>query len=197
MNLIGMIFEEDQLFLDLSKEEYDKFIHNGELTLSQERKYIENRIKRGDLCLVCYQDEDFYLLDDPDNSFKWILENILIGKYEGNLTLKKESEKSFFELVNEQFDKKEHKRTFFNRNLYDIRKIYKKSPPYVDGFFTADKDTKDFIGLLAGCSCGYLECGSDFAYIKEYELLIYAKAEGGKIFYLSILPKKKKKGEEV
>ncbi|MEJ5284987.1 MAG: hypothetical protein WHS77_08070 [Brevinematales bacterium] len=188
LSLKAKEFDENHLFFHLEEKQYLDLKDKGNVIIKENFEKVQD----DDLCLVCYWPEWLDLTDDSTNSFSWLIKNTFVASIfikENELVLKKVADKPLFDLVNEEFDKMPHNETFFDRKKYDIRKIYVTKGHYEYGFFNANKKTKDFLGLLSGCSCGYLECACDFAYIKDYELLIYAKSEGGGIFHISFFPK--------
>ncbi len=197
LNITNLDFGHNELFFRTPVNRFNSFKETGFLQLEEDDLYKHEEIEEGTLCLICCGYEDLYIFDDTI-VFEKTLKDSLFARFSiknGKKCLEKVYDKPLFDLINEEFQKRPHKEKFFNYKKYGLEPPPKRKPYYDQGSFRGDPKLKDFIGIFSVCNCGIPECWCSFAYIKDYELLVYAEATAdfGGINYIWILPEPVKK----
>lgn len=183
------------LFLDLEDGQYDQIVNNSVLPLGNRMPRPDHHrihcrcLRSGASCIVGSEKDHFMVHCEEDGrftgqSFVECIRTMRFAEYrkaeDGSHGLYLKGSQSVYEyLVEMQFPDK--------IEAFDVLAYGCVGPepnfeePYDWGAWYGMPSLKEHAGLFRRCGCGYVECSSSFALVKDYRLLLFMECSSSEV----------------
>ncbi len=176
INIHNLTIYGDMIF-ELEYEEFDLLKKTGKIYI--EDKKIPENLENDTLCIAS---EDF-CFDESEEFINFFNSALFVKFFKENEKgyLLKFSDLPLKEIVDKEYEKMKKENTLSKANLINLKKD-KKNFNWIE---------ENLLDMVRVCSCGIEGCGCDFAYIRDYLLLVDCGCGGCRIYYINFFPENK------